>query len=229
MGALDGNRLADMEARSAQEGVEYVVIALAFGGSRPKAPGSVVFLEPRVAAVGRTVGRADKDGTAGRHQPVEQGSGRLGRHPMQGPAYGDGIESPDVQGKGFGSALDQRDILPNAVGRFPCGRELSRLRIDSDDAADVGGEAPRQQPGPRSKVDQAMFLAKSQAPGNGTEEFGRIGRPELLVKRNRGCETSHEMRPRAADQASILNLARKERVSVCPIIDCDCGDNGAAP
>src|SRR5580704_736360 len=56
-----------------------------------------------------------------------------------------------------------------------------------------------------------MLLAKSQPSGNGTEEFGRIGRPELLVKRNRGCETSHQVRPRAADQASILNLASERR------------------
>src|SRR5580704_13617965 len=212
MGALDGNRLADTEARSAQEGVEYVVIAFAFGRSRPEASGSVVFLEPRIAAVGRTVGRADKDGPAGRQQPVEQGGGRLGRHPMQGPAYGDDIESPDVQGKRFGSALDQREILPNAGGRFPCGSEHSRLRIDSDDTADVRREAQRQQPRTCPKVDQAMLLAKFQSPGNRTEEFGRIGRPELLVKRNRGCETSHEMRPRAADQAGILNPASDSRV-----------------
>src|SRR5216684_6137147 len=162
MGAVDGNRLADTEVRSAQEGVEPVAISLAFGGSRPEAPGSVVFLKPRIAAVGRTVGRADEDGTAGRHQPVEQGSGRLGRHPMQCPAYGDNIESPDVQGKGFGSALDQREILRTAGGRFPGGSEHSRLRIDSDDTADVRGEAQRKQPGPRPKVDQAMLLAKSQ-------------------------------------------------------------------
>ena len=60
---------------------------------------------------------------------------------MQCPAYGDDIESPDVHGKGFGSALDQREILRNARGRFRCGSEHSRLRIDSDDTADVRGEA----------------------------------------------------------------------------------------
>src|SRR5260370_24818336 len=96
MGALDGNCLADTEARSAQEGVEPVAISLAFGGSRPEAPGSVVFLKPRIAAVGRTVGRADEDGTAGRHQPIEQGSDRLRRHPMQCPAYAGDIPSPRV-------------------------------------------------------------------------------------------------------------------------------------
>ena len=113
---------------------------------------------------------------------------------MQCPAYGDDIESPDVQGKGFGFALDQRESLRNARGRFPCGREHCRLRIDADDMADIRGEAQRKQPGPGPKVDQAMLLAKSQFPGNGTEEFGRVGRPELLVKRNRGREASHLVR-----------------------------------
>src|SRR5260370_22793313 len=56
-----------------------------------------------------------------------------------------------------------------------------------------------------------MLLAKFQSPGNGAEEFGRIRRRELLVKRNRGCETSHQVRPRAADQATILNLASERR------------------
>src|ERR1700730_9734967 len=52
-------------------------------------------------------------------------------------------------------------------------------------------------------------------PRNGAEEFGRIGRPELLVKRNRGCETSHQGRPRVADQAtndsSVLSAAKRGR------------------
>jgi hypothetical protein len=40
---------------------------------------------------------------------------------MQCPAYGGDIESPDVQGKGFGSSLDQREILRETARKNSAG------------------------------------------------------------------------------------------------------------
>jgi len=66
-----------------------------------------------------------------------------------------------------------------------------RLRIDADDAADIGPKAERQQTGPRAEVDQRVLSPEPELLRDAAKESGRIGRPQFLIQRNRGGEASH--------------------------------------
>ena len=121
------------------------------------------------------IGRADEDGTAGRHQAVEQGGGRLARHRMQCPAMVTPSNRPTSRGRA--SAL-------LSISVKSCATRSAALRAAASIAGSGStptirptyGRSPT--PAARAPSQGRSGDAACEAPisGKRPEEFGRIGR-----------------------------------------------------
>jgi len=102
-------------------------------------------------------------------------------HPVQRPPDRHDIEAADIVRQVFGLAPDQGEGMRSALRRLPRGGQHGRLRIDSDEAADIGGKAERQRPGSGPEVDQRVLFSERQPLRHLAKEGGRIRRPQFLV------------------------------------------------